>query len=73
MADNVGGCCDEVCETYYFVAEGSGHNFFRPAGDKGDAMPTFPVVAFAAAEVIGAVVVVFLFSRVHKAFGSRCR
>ncbi len=33
-------------------------------------MPAFPVVAFAAAEVIGAVVIVFIFSRVHKAFGT---
>ena len=70
MADNVGGCCDEVCETYYFVAEGSGRDFCGPAGDEGDAMPAFPVVAFAASEVIGAVVVIFFFSRVHKAFGS---
>ena len=70
MANDVGGCCDEVCETYDFVAEGSRGDFFGPAGDKGDAMPAFPVVAFAAAEVVGAVVIVFLFSRVHKAFGT---
>ena len=44
--------------------------FFGPASDKGNAMPAFPVVAFAAAEVIGAVVIVFFFSRVHKAFGT---